>query len=377
MWCDLVYLISAKKYNMKKLTILSLTFLLVANFVFSQGCIAIRNISGFGQYNLTDNAFSTSDWQVNITSRYFKSFRDFSRKIDLKTPEQNESINRVFSTDVTITRLMRNGWSLNLSLPYTVNSRESSREHGGDNTRRHTTHSAGLGDIRLTIYKWLLTPTVRQRGNIQVGLGVKFATGDYKYQDYFYRNDSTRVLSPVNPSIQLGDGGTGIITELNTFYILNAVRSISLYGNFYYLINPRDISGTQFTAGRIPTAIQIRSGNVDLSVPDIYSIRFGAYYNLNKHFSFSGGLRDEGAPVHDLFGKSNGARRPGHNMSVEPGIIYKLKKTSWYIYTPVTISRRINQSVPDKITADLTGVDMTAPGGSGNYQVFVGVQFKL
>ncbi len=361
---------------MKRLTILTIAFLLLTGHAKSQGCIAVRNISGFGQYNLTDNAFSTTDWQINITSRYFKSFRDFAGTIDQKTPKQNESVNRVFSTDITISRLMKNGWSLNLSLPYTVNSRESSREHGGDNTRRHTTHSAGLGDIRFTVYKWLLSPSVRQKGNIQVGLGVKFATGDYKYHDYFYRNDSTRVLSPVNPSIQLGDGGTGIITELNTFYILNATRTLSLYGNFFYLLNPRDISGTQFTAGRTPTTVQIRSGNVELSVPDVYSMRFGAYYNFNK-LSFSGGLRNEGAPVYDLLGQSNGARRAGHITSVEPGIIYKLKKTTLYVYAPVVISRKIKQNVPDKITSKLTGVYTVGPGGFNNYSVFVGVQFKL
>ena len=71
--------------------------------------------------------------------------------------------------------------------------------------------------MRFTAYKWLFKTSVRQKGNIQLGLGVKLPTGDYKYQDYFYRNDSTKVLASVNPSIQLGDGGTGIIGELNSF----------------------------------------------------------------------------------------------------------------------------------------------------------------
>ena len=74
-----------------------------------------------------------------------------------------------------------------------------------------------------------------------MGLGIKLPTGDYKVQDYFYKNDSTKVLAPVNGSIQLGDGGTGIITQLNTFYFLS--KNISLYANLYYLINPRDHNG--------------------------------------------------------------------------------------------------------------------------------------
>ncbi len=112
-----------------------LIFRLFIQPVQSQRCIVVRNISGFGQYNLTDNAFCTSDWQLNINNRYFKSFPDFKGTADQKTPE--------------------------------------------------------------------------------------------------HRNDSTKVLSAVNPSIQLGDGGTGIITELNLFYVLNAARTISFYGNLF------------------------------------------------------------------------------------------------------------------------------------------------
>lgn len=361
---------------MKKITLLLLSFWFFDQTVQSQGCIAIRNISGFGQYNLTDNAFSTTDWQLNITTRYFKSFRDFKETVDQKTPEQNESVVKSYSMDISISRLMRDGWSLNFSLPISSNSREASLEHGGPNTTRHTTNSFGIGDIRFTVYKWLLSPTVKQKGNIQLGLGLKLPTGDYKFQDYFYRNDSTKVLSAVNPSIQLGDGGTGITTELNLFYILNAARTISLYGNFYYLVNPREQNGVAFTAGRIPPRIDSLANNIILSVPDQFSIRLGAYYNI-KNWAFSAGIRDEGSPVEDLVGGSEGIRRAGHNLSVEPGILYKMKKATIYAYVPVIVNRKISQNVPDKFKTKYTGTYFVSPGGSGNYQVFAGVLFKL
>lgn len=361
---------------MKKINFLLLSFWLFNQQAQSQGCIAIRNISGFGQYNLTDNAFSTSDWQLNIANRYFKSFRDYKETVDQKTPAQNESVVKSYSMDISISRLMRNGWSLNFSLPISSNSREASLEHGGPNTTRHTTHSFGIGDIRFTAYKWLLKPTVKQKGNIQLGLGLKLPTGDYKYQDYFYRNDSTKILSAVNPSIQLGDGGTGIITELNLFYFLNATGSISLYGNFYYLINPREQNGVAFTTGRIPARIDSLANNIILSVADQFSIRVGAYYNIKK-WAFSAGLRNEGSPVEDLIGGSEGTRRAGHNLSVEPGILYKMKKTSIYAYVPIMIERKISQNVPDKIKTKYLGTNFVSAGNSGNYQVFVGILFKL
>ena len=361
---------------MKTIIILLLSFCLANQIAQSQGCIAVRNIAGFGQYNLTDNAFSTSDWQLNINTRYFKSFRDFKEKTDQKTLKQNEAVVKSFSMDISISRMMRNGWSLNLSLPIASNSREASLEHGGPNTTRHTTRSFGIGDIRFTAYKWLLKPTVKQRVNIQLGLGIKLPTGDYKYQDFFYRNDSTKVLSAVNPSIQLGDGGTGIVTELNLFYILNKARTISLYGNFYYLINPREQNGTAFTAGKIPAHLDSLANNIVLSVPDQFSIRAGVNFNL-KRWMFSAGIRNEGSPVRDIIGGSGGVRRAGYNLSVEPGILYKMKRTTIYAFVPFIVDRKINQNVPDKFKTKYTGVYTVSPGGSGNYQVFAGVLFKL
>jgi hypothetical protein len=361
---------------MKWITLLLLGNCLFHEFANAQGCIAARNISGFGQYNLTDNAFTTSDWQLNINSRYFKAFRDFRGKEDQNTAKQNEAIITSFAIDFSISKLMRNGWSLNLSLPIASNSREASVEHGGPNTTRHTTRSFGLGDVRFTAYKWLLAPTPKQKANVQLGLGLKLPTGDYKYQDFFYRNDSIKVLSAVNPSIQLGDGGTGIITELNVFYILNPARTISFYGNFYYLINPREQNGTAFTAGRIPSRLDSLANNILLSVPDQFSMRAGVYFNF-RNWALSTGLRNEGSPVKDLVGGNGGTRRSGYNLSIDPGIIYKMKNVSVYAFVPIVIDRKISQNLPDKFKTAYTGVYTVSPGGSGNYQVFLGALFKL
>jgi|ERR1017187_344849 hypothetical protein len=360
---------------MKKLFLITSVFTLIVNFSYSQGCIAVRNISGFGQYNLTDNAFTTSTWQLNINNRYFTTYHDFKGSVDLHTPPQNQNIIKSFSTDIGITRLFSKGWSLDLSIPISANSRTSDLEHGGLNTPRYTTRAFGVGDITITAYKWLLAPRVKQKGNVQLGLGIKLPTGDYKYEDYFHWNDSTKVLAPVNSAIQLGDGGTGIITELNTFYFLN--NTISFYGNFYYLINPREQNGVLATLGGRPASDLLKKSNGDaVSVNDVFSMRIGANYNLAK-WAFSLGLRDEGAPVHDLIGGSNGTRRAGYTLSVEPGILYKLKSATIYAYVPVIVGHAIRQNVVDKNMTRLTGVYTIGMGGSGDYQVFVGVLIKI
>jgi hypothetical protein len=359
---------------MKQFIIFTCYFILIAETVQSQGCIMIRNISGFGQYNLTDNAFSTSEWQVNVTSRYFKSWRDFKGTVDQKTPKEDQSIIRSFTTDITATKFLNNGWSMNLSLPFAANSRSANKEHAGAGTSRHTTHSFGIGDIRFSVYKWLLNPSVSQKINVQLGLGIKFPSGNYKYEDYFYKNDTTKILAPVNASIALGDGGTGIITEFNTFYLFN--RTISFYGNFYYLVNPRDQNGASTTTWRSPTELEVKTTGDVYSVPDVYSIRAGLYIN-SRRMSLSVGLRDEGVPFTDLFGGNNGRRRPGYNLSFEPGIIYKMKKASVYMYVPAIVARTVKQDLSDQRATEITGVYRMGSGGSGNYSVFVGALFRL
>jgi hypothetical protein len=264
---------------------------------------------------------------------------------------------------------------LSLAMPILANSREASKEHGGPGTTRHTTRAYGLGDIRFIAAKWLLKCKENRKGNIQLGLGLKLASGDYKYQDYFYRNDSTRVLAPVNPGIQLGDGGLGIISELSSYYKLNDL--IGFYTDFYYLSSPREQNGVSPLSGNTPTANQIKAGVTETSVTDVYSLRAGAYFHLASQLSISAGVRYEGVPVYDLIGGSGGTRRPGHNFSVEPGITYSLNKVSLYAYVPINISRSIDQSVPDKILSELTNKYTLSPGGSGNYQLFFGVLFAL
>src|SRR5687768_4991170 len=101
---------------MKKLTLVLLICLLYSINASPQGCVMVRNISGFGQYNLTDNGFSTTSWQLNINNRYFKAFRDFKGTMNQNTPKQNESIITSYLMDISLSKYLNSGWSLNFSL---------------------------------------------------------------------------------------------------------------------------------------------------------------------------------------------------------------------------------------------------------------------
>src|SRR5688500_3479380 len=208
----------------------------------AQGCVAIRsngNTCSMGNP-------SSKGWQFNFNTRYFKSYKHFVGTIEQKERVEHgtEVINHSISSDLTLTRTVNNRWSIGLNVPVISNVRSSLYEHGGNGggpSARHKTRSFGLGDVRFTAYRWLLDPAKSHKGNLQAGLGIKLPTGDYRYQDFFYRSDGSQVLGPVDQSIQLGDGGTGFTAELNGFY--NLSHTWNLYGNLYYLVNPREQNG--------------------------------------------------------------------------------------------------------------------------------------
>jgi hypothetical protein len=363
---------------MKKLLIISILFVLLKHQAQSQGCVAIRSTGGFCTRDQAAHNDS-SKWMLSVSNRYFKSFRHFVGTEEQKhrIEQGTEVINYSYTLDLTLVRNLKNGWSIALDVPVVSNARSSMYEHGGNaagKNGRHYTRSFGIGDIRLVMYKWLLDQTKMHKGNIQVGLGLKLPTGDYRYQDFFIKNDSTKVLGFVDQSIQLGDGGTGFTTEINAYY--NFTPVIGVYGNFYYLFNPREHNGVSTARGGTPSADAIKYGTTVMSVPDQYMIRAGANATFDK-FTFSGGMRLECQPSKDLIGGSSGFRRPGKILSVEPGVNYQFSKATLYAYVPFAIKRDRTQSNADKLKTAATGVHAQGDAAFADYLVNIGCTFKF
>lgn len=367
---------------MKKIFFI-LTLILINHISNAQGCVAIRSngatctMSG-AHHN--DSANKEAAWTIGINTRYFKSYKHFVGKEEQHERVDNgtEVINYNFSTELSFTRRLNSRWSVGFYLPVISNVRSSMYEHYGnasksDNARRNT-KSFGIGDVRAAAYYWLVDPAKNTRANIQLGAGIKLPTGDYRYTDYFHRNDSTKILGPVDQSIQLGDGGTGITTELNAYYRLN--KSLSLYSNGYYLFNPREQNGVSTARGGTPSATAIAYGSDVMSVPDQFMFRLGA--NVSAHnFLFSAGMRIEGLPAKDLIGGSNGFRRPGYIIAVEPVASYKIKNTQFYLSVPYAVERNRTQSVPDKIRTEKTGVYAQGDAAFADYSINFGAVFSL
>ncbi|THU41583.1 transporter [Niastella caeni] len=362
---------------MKKFLVASVLYLLLSHQAKTQGCVAIRSTGGFCTRDQAMN-HDANKWMLSISNRYFKSFRHF-----VGTEEQKERlergtevINYSYTLDLALTRNLGKGWSMTLDVPIVNNARSSMYEHGGNNAKnaRHYTRSFGVGDIRIAAYRWLFEPSKMKNWNIQFGLGLKLPTGDYRYQDFFIKNDSTRLLGYVDQSIQLGDGGTGFTTEINAYYNINSM--IGFYGNFYYLFNPREQNGVSTARGGTPSSDAVKYGTTVMSVPDQMMIRAGASLTINK-FTFSAGIRDEAQPSKDVIGGSMGFRRPGYIISIEPGVNYQFKNATLYAYGPFAVKRNRVQSNADKLKTAATGVYAKGDAAFADYLINVGCAFKF
>ncbi len=209
---------------MKRIILISAIVFIFSNYqkLYSQGCVAIKGTAG-----ICSRPSDAKGWELNLNNRYFRSYKHFVGTIEQKqrVEEGSEVINHSYEMDITATRTLNSRWSLAMILPIMDFSRSSLYEHDGVN--RHVTHSFGIGDARFSAYRWMFDPAKSHHGNLQLGLGIKLPTGNYNYQDYFYKKPDSLVLGPVDQSIQPGDGGTGLTFELNGFYNFN--HQVGLY----------------------------------------------------------------------------------------------------------------------------------------------------
>lgn len=364
-----------KKMRKIVITILLLTGTMAYNEAAAQGCVAIRSTGGFCSAGGEHHVDTINKWQFTMNNRYYKSFRHYVGTVEQKQRQTlgNEVINHAYTMDLAIYRQLNSRWTIMLDLPVSANARSQTYTEKGS-LYRYSTHSFGAGDLRFAVYRWIIDPVKMPKGNIQVGLGIKLPTGEDNYQDYFKTSDSTKTFGPVDQSIQLGDGGTGFTMEVNAFY--NFSKVVGVYGNFYYLSNPRDQNGVSNAHGNTPSATSIANGSSVMSVPDQYMARLGVNMQFNR-LTVSAGARDECLPVHDLIGSSDGFRRPGYIISAEPGVTYAFSKVSLYAFVPIALVRNRTQSMPDKITTALTGVYTHGDAAFADYVVNIGMNIRF
>ena len=273
-----------------------------------------------GAHGDTATYLEKGGWQLQLAYRWLHSDRHFVRGEEQEQRLNNgsEVINDVHTFDVTGSYGLTKRLSLSLTLPFVSATRSSLYEH--DRTNRHTMSSGGLGDLRLMGNYWLLNPETCDHGNVALGVGLKAPTGDYTDADIKYRATGP-VLDYVDNSIQPGDGGWGFLVEMQAFQRI--VKNTFAYATATYLFNPEG---------------QNSIGN---SIWDAYVARLGLQYAIwpAQGLALSVGGRIEGVPPEDALGVTEGRRRPGYAISVEPGISWTYKRISLNVTAPVALVR--------------------------------------
>jgi len=273
-------------------------------------------------------------WRITTTYRKQYSHRHFVGTVEQtqRAEEGSEVINNIHLVDFSVNYQHSPRWSFSAGMPIMMASRTSSRSG-------RVVHSKGIGDISLSARTWLWRPPTESRQNIAVGFGVKMPTGKPDVQDTVYTLQGP-VTSTVDQSIQLGDGGWGITVSSDMFKV---VKKATLFATGIYLINPRNTNGVLTGRSRASEGV--------MSVADQYLAQAGVIYPFPwaRGIALNIGGRIEGVPVRDIFGRSEGFRRPGYAISLEPGFFYTRGNDSWSFNIPVPLQRNRRRSTSDII----------------------------
>jgi hypothetical protein len=295
-----------------------------------------------------EGSMGPTRWQVSMNWRYQRSDRHFRGPHEEanRQAEGSEVINTINLAEIGIRYSPNELWSFSLGVPYFSAERSSPiRDANRIVVDRSVTEAHALGDITLSARRLLWKPQERPNSNIALGFGLKFPTGKHDVYDTRERLvNGERVSSneSVDQSIQPGDGGFGFILDAQAFQRI-AQSGGALYASATYLVNPEGTNG-------VPT-FRNNVGEEVMSIADQYVARLGVSYAGAswKGFGASIGGRLEGVPVEDLIGDSDGFRRPGYAISVEPGLSYTRGPNTLAVAVPVALYRNRTRSVPDRL----------------------------
>jgi hypothetical protein len=336
----------------------------------AQGCVAARSNPGTPILPCDFTDFE-SRWVGSVSYRWLYSDRHFTE--DSEQPERydlgTDVRNDVHSFDVSATYNINTQWSMTFTLPFIYADRSSVYEHAttfaefADPSRRATMHAGGLGDVRLVTDFWVWDPHTHMDGNLALGIGIEAPTGDDKASDIVQRSTGP-VYRPVDPSIQPGDGGWGIILQMQGYQKL--AKNLYGYVGGVYMITPEEQNDTEFTIADLPIVQGLLTDALrHNTIADLYSGRIGVSYVIlpEKGLSLSLGARIDGVPANDAVGGSEGFRRPGFSIAVEPGISYTYKRHNFSVTTPVALYRFRERTVVEE--------ELGRPAGDSAFADFV------
>lgn len=297
--------------------------------------------------------FDRERWQFSMGFRKQRSHRHFvgTEEQKQRAEQGTEVVNNIYLFDAALTYNVNRRFNLTVAVPFM----KATRRRG---TSPQIFDSFGIGDISVVGRMWLFKQPSESPQNVSFGIGVKIPTGKPNVTDTVLSANGQTVTQVVDQSIQLGDGGWGIPLDIQGY---KRFGKTTVYASATYLLNPRDTNGVPTGRGRPSEAI--------MSVADQYLARVGISRPVPKtrQWAYTIGWRIEGVPVRDLIGKSNGFRRPGYGMAIEPGVLYFRNRETWSVTVPIAAGRNRKRSVSDILVGSRGG-----DAAFADYMILVG-----
>jgi hypothetical protein len=287
----------------------------------------------------------------------------FHRTHDIQSGIRNHQQIVDFSTTYQMTKQSQ----VSISLPIVFSARRAL--YGPvlipDDTLHHRKRwwqdANGIGDMTIVARRWVLPVDHYRSGNISLGFGTILPTGSWKSSV----NSPEGVQTPVDVSIQPGQGGWGMIAEVQAFKQL--FKRFTLFGTGVYVAQPRNTNGTFLNSWNRSAATNKASQiawvkntgigrQVTNSVPDSYLGEIGVAMAVPKvrGLFITGSARLEGSTVRDLIGASAGFRRPGFELFAVPGVGYTRGKDTWSFSLPIRSMINIQNNPLTPRTEDAT-----------------------
>jgi hypothetical protein len=318
------------------LFVCAVTMTLLCSYGYGQGCVAAHsNQRPMDQLVSSDEGtvsrgFSLHNLTVDIGYRVFNSNKYFQGTTEIARPTAVENHQNIF--DVGLEYRLSPRWSVIADIPVYDGTRNQIYPPSG------IYKVTGLGDVTVGAQAWIFRPPSENGGNVAVSLALKIPTGiDNASGTALYKGQM--IQATADQSLQPGDGGWGFVVGSQAFKSL--WRGSDVYAQGQYLFNPLDTNGV--------ATFRSQPGQGVMSVTDQYLYRAGLSQGVPKlrGFAVSMGIRGEGVPVRDLLGDSNGFRRPGSIVSIDPGIMLSLRRTTLSVNGPWAIYRNRPPSVPE------------------------------
>lgn len=276
----------------------------------AQGCVCQRQNAG--GYAADDAYLQQGDWLFSLVYQNFTSDRHYQGTNFVPALTAKGPTNVQNAMDLSVTYGLTRKLDLTLDAPFLTTSYTLNRvPPGGTAPVAEGTHSAGLGDMALRASYWIFS-TYQAKQNVAFSLGIEAPTGKADVMDTIYGRTVAEDVS-----VQPGEKSWAPSAGVRGFRDFGPVTA---FGSGVYLFNPRGTTGVPTFFGSLsnPNNTQVNSAT------DQYLFQWGFMAKpWGRHHKWpvpSLSYRVSGVPIHDVFGPSEGFRRPADIQFIEPGV---------------------------------------------------------